>query len=437
MKLPGKDAEQTIMKAVEKTAELVNAGSDPTSSVVKVAQDLQLTPGQVNILVHAYNTGATTCQRQQGNDVFEKSAEVELADPAVALERLYPTEVKSAAAVHRETTVSAEYGLPLSMLSARRELAEKRAAAAKVNLRPDVPVPVKPVDPEYAFKKAQSDVRRCQHAIDEARRVKSASFDHMVSRFEDLVQCLRLTGSPPFGWFSKQAAAIHGDAGKKVCEQVISLYPEFAKQADDGKIRSTKTRAFSLMDSLLTAVETFNTKQAEYISTEQVKTAEAEEAIRPFARPRPDSIFGGSIKSANGAYASNLAGNYTTKVLDSIANNVTDPSATQDDISGAVKQLTDPHHESMLRNVRLQSMLTDLMTDDDIVSGYDPEQVSQAFNEINTMAPRLSEQPGAMRTAMAKRLQQGRLSDFEVSQLLGAETQLKRLEVPGGSPTGY
>lgn len=433
MKLPGKDAEQLIMTAVEKTAELVNAGSDPTSSVVKVARDLQLTPGQVNILVHAYNTGTTTCQRQHGADVFEKSAEVDLADPAVALEQLYPSEVKSASVMHRETVVSLDYALPASFLAARKADIEKRAAAAKVNLRPDVPAPLRPVSPEYAFKKADSDIRRCRHAIDEARRIKSASFDRMVSRFEDLVQCLRLSGAPPFGWFSKQAAAIHGEAGRTVCEQVTSLYPAFAKQADDGQLRSTRIPAFVLLENLLTAVETFNEKQAEFVRVEQVKTAEAEEAARPFVRPRPDSIAGGPVKVAN-AYTSNLAGNYTTRVFDSIANNMSDPSASSDDVSGAVKQLTDPHHESTLRNIRLQSMLTDLMTDDDIVSGYDPEQVSQAFNEINTMAPRLAEQPGAMRTAMAKRLQQGRLSDFEVSQLLGAETQLKRLEVPGGGP---
>lgn len=437
MKLPGKDAEQLIMTAVEKTAELVNAGSDPTSSVVKVAKDLQLTPGQVNILVHAYNTGATTCQRQHGTDVFEKSADVALADPVAALEQLYPTEIKTAAAIHRETAISFDYAVPASFLAARKVTAEKRAAAATVDLRPSSPAPAKPVDPEYAIKKAESDVRRCRHAIDEARRLKSASFDRMTTRFEDLVQCLRLSGAPPFGWFRKQAGAIYGDAGTLVCDQIVALHPEFAKQADDGKLRSTKIRAFELVDNLLTAIDTFNTKQAEFVHIERVKTAEAEEAIRPFVRPRPDSIFGGPVKVANGAYYSNLAGNYTTRVFDSIANNMTDPSASPEDVNGAVKQLTDPHHESTLRNIRLQSMLTDLMTDDDIVSGYDPEQVSQAFNEINTMAPRLAEQPGAMRTAMAKRLQQGRLSDFEVSQLLGAETQLKRLEVPGGPPSSY
>jgi hypothetical protein len=80
MKKISKDAENKLMQAIEKTAVLVNDGMGPSDAIAKAASEDRIPPGHINLMVHAYNTGRTTRQRQDGSSVFEKVADFPLAD---------------------------------------------------------------------------------------------------------------------------------------------------------------------------------------------------------------------------------------------------------------------------------------------------------------------------------------------------------------------
>lgn len=111
-----KQAEQRLTEALEKVAVLVSEGEHPNDAIVKVASEGGIPAGHVNLMVTAFNTGRTETQRKIGQDIFEKSAEFDLADAEDILNRMYPKEVKSAAEVRLSSVVSEEYSSPPTWL---------------------------------------------------------------------------------------------------------------------------------------------------------------------------------------------------------------------------------------------------------------------------------------------------------------------------------
>ena len=82
------------------------------------------------------------------------------------------------------------------------------------------------------------------------------------------------------------------------------------------------------------------------------------------------------------------------------------------------QQLTDPNHENALKTIRAKSILHDMVLNDPVISGYDPQDVAMAFNEIAELAPSLVDAPGMIRPLLRKRLESGQLADFDVKQIL-------------------
>ena len=119
--------EKKLLSVIEKTASLVTGGQTPNDAIIKAATDAGLRPGEINLVVHAFNTGRTNRQRMEGDDPFEKSAEFELADASVVLDAMYPSNVKTAATIEQETVISTDYGYSPAPMLARKAAAEKRA----------------------------------------------------------------------------------------------------------------------------------------------------------------------------------------------------------------------------------------------------------------------------------------------------------------------
>ena len=101
MQTLSKEAEQKLIAAIEKAAALVNEGLSPNDAIIKSAAAADIPAGHINLMVHAYNTGRTTKQREQGENTIEKSADFQLADAPTVLEALYPKTVKTSAEIVR------------------------------------------------------------------------------------------------------------------------------------------------------------------------------------------------------------------------------------------------------------------------------------------------------------------------------------------------
>lgn len=94
-------------------------------------------------------------------------------------------------------------------------------------------------------------------------------------------------------------------------------------------------------------------------------------------------------------------------------------------------EMFDPQHEQEMASIRTRAMLAEFMSSDPVISTYDPDEVSGAYNQIVQLAPRTAQQPVVMRGLMRKLLQQqDALETFDADQITQLEERLKKIEEP-------
>lgn len=270
MRSLSKEAESKLISAIEKAAALVNDGAAPTDAIIKSAREHDVPAGHINLMVHAYNTGRTTTQREKGESTLEKAAEFPLADAADVLKALYPETVKSSSALKRAEVVSTEYALPVAGMLARRRDGMQKAAAAAVAL-PEKTWTPPPRDEHAAVMRAQSAKIAAQRAEEETRRQATAAYGKAASALEDLNIYFRTPGNMPFGAAVREVGLRFGDPGVSVLQKVAAVYPHFTKQADTNKAHFGDDPVYGLVQNVLDSVSAYNSAQAKV----SVKKSEA------------------------------------------------------------------------------------------------------------------------------------------------------------------
>lgn len=453
------ETERKLLGVIEKTADLVGGGMSPNDAVVKAASDAQLRPGEVSLVVQAYNTGRTNRQRQDNDDIFSKVAEFELADAAEVLEKLYPSKVKQASApVPDLDPLSAEYTISPRPMLERKDRWEKKATA--VNWREfngetiETPTPL-PRDTRSQLLKEAGEQQRRVHKLEEARRVKAAAFDAAGEIFRELTDYFRGVDALPIPVVKEAAAILHGEKGEQVIDQLTAVTPELLKLAThhNGQSlmgpRGRSTFAVSVDDldataepfpkiaQLLDRIDTYKQAGAAYAEAEKAQEASV---VPPFSVPGTGSVLDQSYEVEKTAFGIpdplSALGAYTmvSNVGKDVAGKLGNPEQerrTQQQVNGVINQLNDPSHELKLREINARASLQDLMLNDPVISGYGPEQVASAYNDIVQVSPSVSDQRMLMQTLLRKHLQQGQLDTFEQDKLLGFEDSLRKQVQPG------
>lgn len=428
MKPLGKEAEAKLLAAIEKTAELVNDGDTPNQAIIKAAREANVPPGHVNLMVQAYNTGRTTRQRQLGDDPLEKSADFDMADASIVLEALYPSQFKTAAQIQRETVVSMEYAVsPRGMLERREKIATlRRGHSLDWSLIEKPPDPL-PQDPQWLRKKAMARVESNRRQADESRRLLSASTDKMASMLDELRDMFMPIDSPKFGYAKVAARHWFGEPGVKIFHYLEETTPGIHKRGHHENVRGV----FALVEKIMEVSGTHTMLKKAHDTRLIELGKDTEKTIRPFVSALSRSVLdtpSSTEKLAEGIWSpftQNVAGSFTKDILTGVAKNIS-PTDDSSLVNNSLEQLTDPAHESELRNIRVNSMLQDLMTNDPVISSYDPHETLNAFNEVGEAAPRAADQRLIMQSVLRQRLQQGSLDPFQVGQLLDMETKLKK-----------
>jgi hypothetical protein len=116
--------------------------------------------------------------------------------------------------------------------------------------------------------------------------------------------------------------------------------------------------------------------------------------------------------AAMGVPAGMIAGSFLkTSPSDSGSSNF------RDSVEEHKLRLNDPNHENKLRAIRAQGMLNELLTTDDIIKSYAPDEVALVFNELARTAPNTLSNMGLLRANLRRGLQ-GNLSPFEAKELV-------------------
>jgi hypothetical protein len=441
MRALNKEAEQKLISAIERAASLVNAGSTPNDAIIKSASDANIPAGHINLMVHAYNTGRTTKQREQGENTFDKSADFQLANADAVMEALYPKQVKTSSAIEQSSVVSTEYAVsPMGFLG-RRKAEMDKAAAAQAVLPAKTWVPA-PRDEQAAVERAYSQKVAEKRAAEEVRRVASAAYQKAAAEMEKLCEYFRVPGNMSFGDAVREVSMRLGNDGEMVLNKVAAVYPHVTKQAATREMYIGNPVPCQLVENVLNAVEDYNTAQK---AANNIKTASAptkkevpefltgsilyspveapltlkEAAPRPPHAPAPEPTM--TLKDFFKAPAVNVAKRMAgaPQKPSGLSGLMFDaPQTNKDVVKDQYGKLTDPEHELALRDIRSQGTIHDLMLNDPVISGYDPHDVAMAYNEISDTAPSLGDSPAVMQAMMRKRLQAGEMGDFDVKQLL-------------------
>lgn len=435
MRSLSKEAEQKLLNAIERAATLVNEGATPNDAIIKSASDMDIPAGHINLMVHAYNTGRTTRQREQGDTAFEKAADFQLADVDTVLAALYPKQVKTSSELVSESIVSTEYAVSPAGFLARRNAELQKTAAAQYQLPPKTFVPP-PRDEQFAAERAYSQKVAEKRAAEELRRVATMAYQKAAEAMDALHDYFRKPGHMSFGDALHEVDLRLGADGVSVLNKLAAVYPHLEKQAATGRAHLGLTGPYALVTAVIDAVDAYSDarskigpeKQAanckkvapEYLTgsilydpREEPLTLKSAAGEDKKKEPKPLSTFGNTMASLGAIMGSGDAS-------DQFERNqaATDPLKQK---QKAYADIAGPDHENRLQQIKSRGVLNDLILNDPVISGYDPHEVASAYNQIAELAPNFTGSSAAMQALLRKRLESGGLADFDVKQLLEME----------------
>jgi hypothetical protein len=249
---------------------------------------------------------------------------------------------------------------------------------------------------------------------------------------EKLCEYFRVPGNMSFGDAVREVSLRLGNDGESVLHKVAAVYPHVTKQAATSELYIGNLVPCQLVENVLNAVDDYNTAQN---AANVIKTASA-----PSKKETPEFLTGSilynpvdeplTLKEAapkppaprptgpSGVLKPLLGPAYSVAKAMGSASDAASSLDSSNNVKSQYNKLTDPEHETALRNIRSQGTIHDLMLNDPVISGYDPQEVALAYNEISDAAPNLGDSPAIMQAMMRKRLAAGQLGDFDVKQLL-------------------
>jgi hypothetical protein len=256
MRALSKTAETKLIGAIEKAAALVNNGADPNTAIIKSAAECDMPAGHINLMVHAYNTGRTNKQRENGDDPLEKAADFQLADVNTVMEALYPTQVKTSSELVRDTTVSTEYAVSPAGFLARRQ-AQMAKAAAALNPLPEKTYVPPPRDEHEEVRRQYSRQQAEKRAAEELRRQATAAYSKAAASMDAVVDYFRAPGNMPYGDAIREVELRFGQPGMSVLQKAAAVYPVIEKQAATKEMRLGHDRVYDLVNTALEDVHAY------------------------------------------------------------------------------------------------------------------------------------------------------------------------------------
>lgn len=284
-------AEEKLLAAIEKAAAYVNDGMAPNAAIIKSASESNIPSGHINLMVHAYNTGRTTKQRESGENTLEKAADFALADADTVLDALFPKQVKTSQAIEREAVVSTEYAVSPKGMLARRFEQQQKAASAKY-IWPDSTYVRPPRDDREEARRQYSQKVAEQRDYEELRRIASAEYHKAAAAMEELHTYFRRPGNMSFNDAIAETELRIGSDGVAVLKKVAAVYPHLEKQAATNLAHFGPCEPCELVNKVLSAVAQYNDAQKQADLKKKPVTTE-------FGKKKASTILTGSILVAD------------------------------------------------------------------------------------------------------------------------------------------
>lgn len=413
-----KHAEQTLLEAVRSISGYVADGDTPTAAVIKTARDMSLEPTMLPLAVQAYNIGRVTYHRESAGDVLSKHASFPIARIEDVMAELYPERPTTPGEEKSAQAVSDVY---FQKLSGERylPLGQSVDPFAGVDIRKGIPKIEPPAEPAR-LKAAKSYLNALDQntQVEEIRREYQHARDAWFSSLGKLGSYFKQASYNRLPFAEVEYNAIHffGAPAQKALDYIYTTEAVREKRAAETgpptvyKVVDRDEAPYSLVRNAIAAGETLLRSHAKYA---QAKAAQ-EQALRSAAdelRPKVAGVLGVAMSAANTA---------------ALLRRKAGPPGPTDIEQDMYDELSSPSHLQQLRAIQARAMLSDFLHNDDVISGYDPDEVSEAFNDISLLSPTSAIQPAIMRPLLRKRLTQGAVEPFEAEQLANIEKVVRQ-----------
>lgn len=400
----------------------------PNEALAKAASQERLKAGFVPLVCRAYNTGVQEAQRQTSSTAREKFASFPLAD-SDAVERIMFPKAQAPVESLRKTAVDAAYSQP--PVITRKQL--RRNELLKTALEKQASTEERPQPAGPSFEQRRLHYHQLKKEAREARVAALEASDELHRRLDRLRSYFKQARDNDLGFAEvKEALSLRRDKAGLALLEVVK--PSRVKAARERLVLYDPARQpYGLIQDCIDAA------QRKLEADERVKHAEAKVSeegnslLRPFEEPpagdyplsvvnlkpvvkeaRPLSAFTWGAGSQMGSRLTQMLG--------------VGPSTPSDEAK-IWSQLDDPKHDAQLRSLRVQSTLNDLLSNDPVISGYDPTEVLEAYNELAQLAPRATAHTASLRALLRRRLQ-GDIAPFEIEQISNIEKGLRSREPP-------
>lgn len=269
-----KAAEGKLLSAIEAAAEFVNKGLSPNEAIIKSATQHNIPPGHLDLMVHAYNTGRTTTQREIGASTLDKAANFPVADATAIKQSLFSSEVKTSAEIAGSAAISFDYAVtPNGWLN---RMAKKSSALRAELEKKDR---VKVAHENSVMPSLYSQKMAKQRDTEERRRVVTDLYYKTAMKFEALAEYFKTAGHATYGDVIEDSAIVHGEHGVLVLKKLAGLYPELEKQAATGATTLADTTPRKLVAEVLDCVDAYNKAAAAFYATEAADAGPAADRL--------------------------------------------------------------------------------------------------------------------------------------------------------------
>jgi hypothetical protein len=473
-----KSDEQKLLDGVKQAVALVDQqGLTPNDALQKVAEKFQYSPGFLKSACNAFNTGRQLSQWNEHQSALDKLASFPLADYNAIHDKMWGKTQEKVAEVSVLTPRFKSYAdlAKEELLNLDLNNFTKSAAAVELSAADDLHT-----DEQGGIrvKRAYAALDYHRKLVEESRRQKQAAEDQLNLKLHLLESYFKKFAYDrlPLAQVEHATTLKFGSAGRELINYIAVKFPKEKRACDHSASWRGFSQAVNYNQEPYTLIGEVikKAKQLNYATTglkeSEAKLAAATDVYTSFIAPltaptinspacltpslfesdsqpdsekvafltgkpsspkpdskgtpakpdskrtpaKPDSKNKLSFKPLNWPVSG------TKSLLDLVPE-----TDTSGDVESRVMELDDPQHINDLRAIRAKTILTQMMSDpDSVASGVHPEQVVAAYNDLVQLAPRLSDQPDALKPLLSKRLS-GNLEPFEVEQALKIENLLR------------
>lgn len=413
MNTPTQAQRNKIDSAIDKVASLcaTDTAITPSKAIAKVASDMSLTPDYLPIIVRAYNTGAAAVHRDSSNTLQEKVASYPIADIDEVyriLKEDFPLNKKASVEPPKDEfwKHNADYYWPNAWdyLKKKPDFSDWKRPAVKMATCTDY------VD--SLERKAQEIVYKI---ADEATRVKYAAKQKRDDALEKVEYELCKYAGVDLDDARRYAELAYGKEGVNVINKIIQ----------DNHLEK-KARLKTFLDDnhpFAKAFEEFadNSEEFKKAASEEIQVIEA--CVKALSENEsPKDRYTEGMSDIDAMFKSGEDNRKKKIIKQAYTPLSADPTSGMTGLEminhpgwkgldrferELMYSLADPTYEAKLRNIHVQTLLTDLMNTDPYLKEKDPEEVIDAVNEILEINPDLHRSKAMLRVALRQYLESG------------------------------